>query len=82
MLELHVLPLTMIKWSHYASQHKSICIGFDTNILIGKCKKNDHSNPVIHSLKNVIYTNQRPCERDVDMFFKKFDEWSYKDNIR
>ncbi|MFV9972855.1 MAG: DUF2971 domain-containing protein [Francisella endosymbiont of Hyalomma asiaticum] len=72
----------MIKWSHYASQHKGICIGFDTNILIGKCKKNDHSHPVIHSLKNVIYINQRPCERNVDMFFKKFDEWSYKDNIR
>ena len=37
---------------------------------------------MIHSLKKVIYTNQRPCERDVGMFLKKFDEWSYEDEYR
>lgn len=72
----------MLMWSHYASQHKGICIGFDTNIFIEKCKKNNHGNPVIHSLKKVIYTNQRPCERDVDMVFKKSNEWDYEDEYR
>ncbi|WP_274935550.1 DUF2971 domain-containing protein, partial [Francisella tularensis] len=24
-------------WSHYASQHKGMCIGFDTDILIKEC---------------------------------------------
>lgn len=72
----------MLMWSHYASQHKGICIGFDTDILIKECDKNSHGSPVIHSLKKVIYTDERPCERDADKFIKKSTEWGYENEYR
>lgn len=75
-------PDKMLMWSHYGNQHASICVGFDTDILLEKCPKNSKGNPAYNHIRKVTYTDIRPSEKDTDAIYKKSKEWAYEDEYR
>ena len=75
-------PDSMLMWSHYGDQHRSVCVGFDTQILLDNAPINNNGNPLYNEIIKVDYTNIRPNDNDKALFFKKSDEWAYEDEYR
>lgn len=75
-------PDRMLMWSHYGDQHRSVCVGFDTDILMECCPKNSEGNPLYSEIREVEYTNKRPDENDQNAIFKKSKEWCYENEYR
>jgi hypothetical protein len=75
-------PDRMLMWSHYGDQHRSVCVGFDTTVLLEQCAKNDEGNPIYEEIVKIKYTNFRPNEGDGEAFHKKSEEWRYEDEYR
>lgn len=75
-------PDRMLMWSHYGDQHRSICVGFDKNILLENSPKNSEGNPLYTEIRPVEYTNSRPKEEDNEAIYKKSKEWNYEDEYR
>ena len=75
-------PDSMLMWSHYGDQHRSVCVGFDTQILLDNVPINNKGNPLYNEIIKVNYTNIRPNANDKALFFKKSDEWAYEDEYR
>lgn len=75
-------PDRMLMWSHYGDQHRSICVGFDSDELLNNVPKNSLDNPLYTELSKVTYTNTRPDENDKYALSKKSIEWCYEDEFR
>jgi hypothetical protein len=75
-------PNKMLMWSHYGDQHRSVCVGFDSEVLLENVPKNSKGNPLYTEIKKVQYTKSRPNEEDREAIFKKSEEWSYEDEYR
>ncbi|WP_444905577.1 DUF2971 domain-containing protein [Microbulbifer sp. SSSA008] len=75
-------PDRMLMWSHYGDQHRSVCVGFDTEVLMKDCPKNSEGNPLYSEIRKVDYTNTRPDENDQNAIFKKSKEWCYENEYR
>ena len=39
---------SMLMWSHYGDQHRSVCVGIDSNELATNVPRNDRGNPLYH----------------------------------
>jgi len=72
----------MLMWSHYGDQHRSVCVGFDTETLLEKCPTNSEGNPAYKEIREVTYTKVRPNTSDTDVIYKKSEEWAYEDEYR
>lgn len=75
-------PDKMLMWSHYGDQHRSVCVGFDSEILLENIPKNSEGNSLYTEIRKVQYTSLRPNEADIEAIFKKSEEWSYEDEYR
>ncbi len=70
-------PDSILMWSHYAENHKGICLEF----------RND--NPTIQSAKQVIYRSKYPVwlineskEKSLELLLTKSEVWSYEKEYR
>jgi hypothetical protein len=72
----------MLMWSHYGEQHRSVCVGFDREILLENAPKNSEGNPLYTEIRKVEYTNSRPNNEGREAIFKKSEEWGYEDEYR
>ncbi|MFM5554386.1 DUF2971 domain-containing protein [Aeromonas veronii] len=52
-------PRNLLMWSHYANEHKGMCIGYKTNFLDHHKNKTDSKLPVFYSPMKVNYDNIR-----------------------
>lgn len=68
-------PDRMLMWSHYGDQHRSVCIGFDTDLLRELCPINDQCHPQYEDMEKVTYTKDRPSRSDKKAIYKKSEEW-------
>jgi hypothetical protein len=75
-------PNSMLMWSHYGDQHRSVCVGFDTQILLDNPPKNSNREPLYNEITKVEYTKIRPSQKDPDALGKKSEEWRYEDEYR
>jgi hypothetical protein len=75
-------PDKLLMWSHYGDQHRSVCVGFDSEILLESAPKNSEGNPLYTEIRKVQYTSFRPNEEDKEAIFIKSEEWSYEDEYR
>lgn len=73
---------SMLMWSHYGDQHKSVCVGFDSDVLESAVIRNNESHPLYHKLQKVVYTNDRPNNDDRRCFFHKSLKWQYENEYR
>jgi len=72
----------MLMWSHYGDQHRGVCVGFDTELLIDNSPKNSKGNRLFEQIVEVVYTVDRPINGDSKMFYKKSKEWKDEDEYR
>jgi len=75
-------PDCMLMWSHYGDQHRGVCVGFDTELLLANAPRNSEGNPLYEDIVEVKYTSIRPKSGDRDMYYKKSDEWKYENEYR
>ncbi len=75
-------PDSLLMWSHYGDQHRSVCVGFDTQILLENPPRNSNGEPLYSEIKEVIYTKDRPGEDEIDALVKKYEEWRYEKEYR
>lgn len=75
-------PDSMLMWSHYGDQHKSVCIGFDAELLLSQAPKNNKGNSLFDRIIKVDYTEQRPGHDSTEMYCQKSIEWSYENEYR
>lgn len=75
-------PNKMLMWSHYGDQHRGVCVGFDSDILINNVQKNSEGYPIYSEIRKVEYTKLRPNEEDNNAIFKKSEEWGIEDEYR
>ena len=75
-------PDKMLMWSHYGDQHRSVCIGFDSEILLKSPPLNSEGNPLCETIVEVVYTSTRPDADSKTQYFHKSEEWSYEDERR
>jgi hypothetical protein len=75
-------PNKMLMWSHYGDQHRSVCVGFDTEILLEKPPLNSEGNPLYEDIVEVVYTENRPDGDSTDQYFHKSTEWHYEEERR
>ena len=69
-------------WSHYGDQHRSVCVGFDTQILLDNVPLNSEGNPLYDEITKVDYTDTRPNAESKKAFIQKSKEWDYEDEYR
>lgn len=72
----------MLMWSHYGNQHRSVCIGFDSQVLLNNPPINSEGNPLYEEIVEVVYTSTRPNAESKEQFYHKSKEWSYEDEHR
>lgn len=75
-------PDKMLMWSHYGDQHKSVCVGFDSDVLLKQIPKNSEGCPLYSEIRKVEYLNTRPAGDDKEFIFAKSEEWIYEDEYR
>jgi hypothetical protein len=75
-------PAKMLMWSHYGDQHKGVCVGFDTKLLLDKVPTNDEGNPLYNEITEVKYTKTRPKADDKASLEYKSDEWIKEEEYR
>jgi hypothetical protein len=75
-------PDKMLMWSHYGDQHRSVCVGFDRDLLLENVPTNSSGNQLYTEIVKVEYTKIRPNEEDRKAIFKKSEEWMYEDEYR
>lgn len=75
-------PDSLLLWSHYGDQHRSICIGFDTRILLDQVQRNSEGNALYDEITKVEYIDSRPNADDKGTFFQKSTEWRYEEEYR
>jgi Protein of unknown function (DUF2971) len=71
-------PDSILMWSHYADNHRGLCLEFDT------------ANPLFSTAKEVIYRADYPTlvphemgpEQALEMVYTKADAWAYEDEFR
>ena len=72
----------MLMWSHYGDQHRSVCVGFDSDELEGNVVRNSEGNPLHHKLEKVGYVNTRASEGNMGVYYHKSPCWRYEDEYR
>lgn len=75
-------PDRMLMWSHYGDQHRSVCVGFDTDPLKELRPRNDKNFPLYEKLEKVTYTTDRPNQSDEKAIYKKSEEWHDEEEYR
>ena len=75
-------PDKMLIWSHYGDQHRSVCVGFDSQILLDNPPLNSEGNPLYEDIVEVIYTSTRPDTESKEQYFHKSKEWYYEEERR
>jgi Protein of unknown function (DUF2971) len=75
-------PDSMLMWSHYGNQHKSVCVGFDRKTLIKNVPLNDEGNPLYEGIDKVKYVKNRPMLGSKQQFTRKSMEWKYENEYR
>lgn len=75
-------PDRMLMWSHYADQHRGVCVGFDTEVLARCTPVNDCGHLAFLPVRPVEYKEDRPGADDLDAIFVKSSEWKYEDEYR
>ncbi len=75
-------PDRMLMWSHYADQHRGVCIGFDAEVLARRSPVNDLGHSAFVPVRRVAYMDKRPDADDPDAIFVKSPEWRYEDEYR
>jgi hypothetical protein len=75
-------PDKMLMWSHYGNQHRSVCVGFDSEILNKNIPLNDRGNPLYAGIDKVHYTNDRPTLQSNNYFNNKSSSWEYENEFR
>ena len=73
---------SMLMWSHYGDQHRSVCVGFDFNVLKDNPPKNDTGGTLYAGIDKVEYTEIRPDEDNPGCLTQKAKVWSYEDEYR
>ena len=80
---------SLLMWSHYANNHKGICIEFDTENSFFQGKFSCDYNPNIGIIRKVDYRAERPLFIDpqelvnsTEFWFIKSLEWQYEDEYR
>ena len=70
-------PTSNLMWSHYANNHRGICLEFHTG------------NPLFSGAKEVVYRPDYPRwlphevdKTGVEMFLCKSDDWKYEEEFR
>lgn len=66
-------PDNMLMWSHYGDQHRSVCVGFDTQILLDNRPLNREGNPLYENIVKVVYSSTRPDADTMEQYFQKFE---------
>ena len=76
--------LNTLMWSHYASQHKGVCLEFD-----GSMPANDILERGIAFMVNVNYDRKEIINYNfdkeraiVDLFTRKWSDWRYEEEVR
>lgn len=75
-------PNKMLMWSHYGDQHRGVCVGFDSNVLLKNPPLNSEGNPLYEDIVEVVYSSVRPEADCKEQYFQKSKEWSYEDERR
>lgn len=78
-LSLH--PDKMLMWSHYGDQHRSVCVGFESEVLLSNAPTNSEGHRLYNSISQVQYSNIRPSPGE-ESFTQKSEEWAYEDEYR
>ncbi len=70
-----------VLWSHYASRHTGLCLGFDV--------PDDCLGPVSYSRKRLVVEaesfttpHQLAPEMVIKFFFTKYSHWRYENEVR
>lgn len=66
-ISLTETPRNLLMWSHYADQHKGICIGYKSNLLDHMADRSHPSLPVAFKPQKINYDNCR-YDRYTDIF--------------
>lgn len=75
-------PNKMLMWSHYGDQHRGICVGFDTELLVENSPTNSEGNRLFETIQKVEYIEKRPEHGEEAIFFLKAKEWKYEEEYR
>lgn len=73
---------SLLMWSHYADQHKGICVTYDYNKLVRLCQR--LIRPVRYGNKiSTVYLDKNRRKRDIgEILITKAIDWSYEQEWR
>lgn len=74
-------PANMLMWSHYGDSHRSICVGFDPEILVRDAPTNEEGKPLYHGPFKVNYSNMR-ADLLGELLVTKARAWAYEEEFR
>ena len=75
-------PAHHLMWGHYGDHHRSVCVGFDGEVLRDRPQKNDQGHALYEGPRAVRYEIERPDEDDPERFLIKSKAWEYENEHR
>ncbi len=75
-------PVHHLMWGHYGDHHRSVCVGFDSEVLRDLVPKNDRGHALYEGPREVRYAEERPDEDDPDRVLIKSPAWEYESEHR
>jgi len=73
---------SVLMWSHYGADHKSVCVGFDTEKLLKLAPTNSEGNKLYDDFSTVNYDVERPTDEENALYTTKASDWAYEEEVR